>query len=197
MSFFDNFKKAIAPEADKKDGEKENEENEKKRGPRKLKVASRKSRKKPTNASNSSEENEDNPYFVQEETEEKPSEKTAPSEEKEEWAETEGQLAIDVFQTDTEVVIQAPIAGVETKDLDISIEKDMITVKGYRPRPEEPLGERSYFYQECYWGTFLRKVILPEDADSNQAEASLKDGILTVRIPKTASKKKKKIIVRE
>lgn len=110
--------------------------------------------------------------------------------------ESEGQLAIDIYQTEKELVIQSAIAGIKLKDLDISIEKDKLTIKGKREKPIE--NEKiNYFYQECYWGPFSREIILPVEIDPSRAEASFKEGILTIRMPKIEREKKKKIEVKE
>jgi HSP20 family protein len=114
----------------------------------------------------------------------------------ESFAETnEGQLTIDVYQTENDVVIKSTIAGVKPEDLDVSINNDMVTIKGERASEEE-VSEENYYYQECYWGGFSRSVVLPVDVLSDKAEASLKNGILTIRLPKAASNKAKKIQVR-
>ena len=110
--------------------------------------------------------------------------------------ESEGQLAIDIYQTEKELVIQSAIAGIKLKDLDISIEKDKLTIKGKREKPIE-IEKINYFYQECYWGPFSREIILPVEVDPSRAEASFKEGILTIRIPKIEREKKKKIEVKE
>ena len=107
----------------------------------------------------------------------------------------DGQLAVDVYQTDTELVIRSAIAGIKTEDLDISIESDSVIIRGIREYPPEK-GEKNYFYQECYWGPFSRQIILPEETDSGRAEASMKEGILTIRIPKIERKEKRKILVK-
>lgn len=107
----------------------------------------------------------------------------------------EGQLAVDVYQTDTEIVIRSAIAGIKSEDLDISIESDSVIIRGVREQPPEA-GDKKYFYQECYWGPFSRQIILPEETDPNQSEASMKEGILTIRIPKIEKKEKKKITVK-
>lgn len=107
----------------------------------------------------------------------------------------EGQLTIDVYQTDNEVVIKSTIAGVKPEDLDVSINNDMVTVKGER-KNEEVVSHENYYYQECYWGQFSRSVVLPVDILSEKAEASLKNGILTIRLPKADTTKVKKIQVR-
>lgn len=106
----------------------------------------------------------------------------------------EGQLAIDVFETTTHIVVKSTIAGVKPEDLDIGIEDSTLNIRGSRSHEEKVKGE-DYFYQECYWGTFSRSVILPVEVDAEGVEASLKDGILTVRLPKIVKEKEKKIKV--
>jgi len=104
----------------------------------------------------------------------------------------EGQLAIDVYETPEEIVIKSTIAGVKSEDLDVGIEDNTVNIRGSRHNEEKIKGE-DYFYQECYWGTFSRSVILPVEVDSDKTQASLKDGILTVRLPKIIKEKEKKI----
>jgi HSP20 family protein len=107
----------------------------------------------------------------------------------------EGQLTIDVYQTDNDIVIKSTIAGVKPEDLDVSINSDMVTIRGER-KNEEEVPEENYYYQECYWGAFSRSVILPVDVISEKSEASMKNGILTVRLPKADVTRTKKIQVR-
>jgi len=107
----------------------------------------------------------------------------------------EGQLTIDVYQTDNEIVIKSTIAGVKPEDLDVAINNDMVTIKGER-KNEEVVNAENYYYQECYWGGFSRSVVLPVDILSEKSEASLKNGILTIRLPKADTTKIKKIQVR-
>ncbi|OGD61348.1 hypothetical protein A3A71_00535 [Candidatus Berkelbacteria bacterium RIFCSPLOWO2_01_FULL_50_28] len=103
----------------------------------------------------------------------------------EEWVdeEEEGQLAIDAYQDEDNIYIKAPIAGVSVEDLEISITDEVVTIKGTR-RNEGDLARESYFVQECYWGSFMRSYILPVSVDAAKADASLRNGILTIRIPK-------------
>ena len=110
------------------------------------------------------------------------------------WMKAEGQLAVDVYQTETEFCVQAPIAGVDPEDINISIENEMLIIKGDRREPEQNK-EKSYFYQECYWGPFSRQIILPEDVDIQRVKATLKKGILTIKIPRVRKIKKKKIVI--
>lgn len=107
----------------------------------------------------------------------------------------EGQLTIDVYQTDEDVVIKSTIAGVNPEDLDVSINNDMITIRGER-KFEEEVSEENFYYQECYWGSFSRSVVLPVDVIAEKIEASLKNGILTIRLPKADTNRTKKIKVR-
>lgn len=107
-----------------------------------------------------------------------------------------GQLAVDVYQTETELVIQSAIAGVKADSIDISLEGDMVTITGTREKPQED-SERNYIYQECYWGPFARQIMMSVEVDPSRTEASLKDGILTIRIPKIDKEKKRKIVVKE
>lgn len=109
--------------------------------------------------------------------------------------ENEGQLAVDVFQTDDDVVLKAPIAGVKPEDLEISITDEVITIKGERKESEE-IARESYLCQECYWGGFSRAYVLPVAVTGDKAQASLKNGILTIKIPKQEKTKAKTIEVK-
>lgn len=108
--------------------------------------------------------------------------------------EAEGQLTIDVYQTSHYVVIESTIAGVKPEDLDIDISSDQVTIKGSREK-EEKIRDDDYIYQECYWGRFSRSVILPQEVDPDSAEASLKNGILTIKLPKLDKHRAKKLKV--
>jgi len=109
--------------------------------------------------------------------------------------ESEGQLTVDIYQTKDELVIQSAIAGIKPEDLDISIEKDIISIKGRRDNPLEEKGD--YFSKECHWGPFSREMILPVEIDPGKATAEMKEGILTIRIPKVEKVGKKKILVKK
>jgi HSP20 family protein len=115
--------------------------------------------------------------------------------EKKEYEGPEGELAIDLYQTDEDLVLQSAIAGVKAENLEIEIEGDILTIRGVRERPFEEKGE--FFTQECFWGPFSRKVILPVEVDVDKAEAQIKNGVLTIRIKKVQKERKKKILVKE
>ncbi len=95
----------------------------------------------------------------------------------------EGQLAVDVYQDAKNIIVRAPIAGVKTEDLDISIHNDMVTIRGRREHAST-VEEKDYFYRECYWGSFSRSIILPTDVKTEEVEAGLKNGVLTIVLPK-------------
>ena len=112
------------------------------------------------------------------------------------WMEEyEGQLAIDVYQTPDEIVIKAPIAGVRPEDLEISINNDVINIRGQR-KEQEQITRENYFMQECYWGAFSRSYVLPITVDGDKTSASLKNGILTISIPKQEKTKTKTIQIK-
>lgn len=127
----------------------------------------------------------------------KPAQVSTPiSKQDEDWmTDYEGALNIDMYQTKDNVIIKSTIAGVRPDDIDITVANDMVTIQGTRSR-EEKITDDNYFYQECYWGGFSRSVIVPVDIDSEHIEADLKDGILTVVIPKAAKAKTKKVKVK-
>jgi len=95
----------------------------------------------------------------------------------------EGQLAIDVYQTEKDIVVKSTIAGVKPEDIDISVNNDMLTIRGVRKLAEE-VSEENYFYQECYWGSFSRSIILPIEVKTDKIDAIIENGVLTVKLPK-------------
>jgi len=112
------------------------------------------------------------------------------------WMEDyEGQLAIDAFQTDNDIIIKAPIAGVKREDLEISITDEVLNIKGER-KEEAEVSRENFYAQECYWGTFSRSYILPIAVNSEKATATLTNGILTIKIPKEEKTKTKTIEIK-
>ncbi len=102
--------------------------------------------------------------------------------------EDEGQLAIDVYQTEDAIMFIAPIAGVSESNLEVSITDEIVAIRGSRTQPGQVSSE-NYFVQECYWGSFSRSYVLPVAVDPDAAAATLKDGILTIRIPRIEKSK--------
>ena len=110
--------------------------------------------------------------------------------------EAEGQLAIDVYQTPDEIVVESTIAGVKGDDIDVDVTSERVTIRGERRR-EEIISNGDYYYQECFWGKFSRSVILPQEIDSDEATSVLKNGVLTIRLPKLHRDKSRKVKVKE
>ena len=107
----------------------------------------------------------------------------------------EGQLTVDVYQTKDLIVIKSIIGGVAPEGIDISITSDMITIKGTRINPDE-IKPDDYYYQECFWGCFSRSIILPCDIKTEGVKAIIKNGILTVKLPKIEKNSSMKVKVK-
>ncbi|MFC1687694.1 Hsp20/alpha crystallin family protein [Patescibacteria group bacterium] len=104
-----------------------------------------------------------------------------------------GQLAVDVYQTEKDIVIKSTIAGVRPEELDISINNDMVTIRGKRDKEIEAK-DVEYFYKECFWGGFSRSIILPTEVKVDKVQSNLKNGILTIILPKVMKANKVKVI---
>ena len=96
---------------------------------------------------------------------------------------TVGELTVDVYQTNDMIVVQTMIAGVAMSELSVSVTRDMLTIKGKRESPKGVAPE-NYFYQELFWGAFARTVLLPAEIDTEEVEATEKNGLLTIKLPK-------------
>lgn len=125
------------------------------------------------------------------------SEKNKEEKKKLEWLEAEGQLVIDTYQTQNDLVIQTAIAGIKPEDISITMEKDIIIIKGAREKPFDTSEKKDYFIQECYWGSFSRKIALPVEINPEKAEALMKEGVLTIRLPKILKEKKRTIEIKK
>lgn len=108
----------------------------------------------------------------------------------------EGQLLIDVYQTEEYLIIKSTIAGVRPEDIDISINNDMLTIRGKRQTQEE-ITEENYIYKECYWGSFSRSIILPVNVKTDKVQAYLENGVLIIKLKREKQKKKTLIKVKE
>lgn len=108
----------------------------------------------------------------------------------------EAQLTVDVYQTPDEIVVQSFVAGLKPEDLDVTITRDMITIKGKRESKHRAEKE-NYFYQELYWGSFSRSILLPQEIDPDEAEATIKDGLLTITLPKLDRERVQKLKIKE
>lgn len=105
-------------------------------------------------------------------------------EEKEEpEEEEEGELSLDVYQTQNDIFVQTMVAGVDPQNLNITITRDTITIKGKR-EDNKGIDKSNYFVKELYWGAFGRTVTLGEEVEPDMAEATEKHGLLVIRLPK-------------
>ena len=111
-------------------------------------------------------------------------------------SEEEGELAVDLCENKDELILQAVIGGVEISELDISITNDMITVRGERKRESKDKIEKVY-YNECFWGPFSRSLILPQEINADKAKATIKNGLLTIDLPKLMKTKRKTLKIEE
>jgi HSP20 family protein len=109
--------------------------------------------------------------------------------------EGEGTLTVDVYEDGDDIVVQSTVAGVEDDKLEVNITTEAVTIRGERKRQNE-ISDKDYYYQELFWGPFSRSVILPHEVDPEHSSASLKNGILTIRMPKLDRAKGKRLKVK-
>ncbi len=107
----------------------------------------------------------------------------------------DGELTVDVYQTSTDIIIKTMVAGVRPEDLDISITRDMVTIRGKR-ESERLIREEDYFYKELYWGSFSRTIMLPQEVEIEDSEAIEKHGLLIIKLPKLDKSRQAKLKVR-
>jgi HSP20 family protein len=114
------------------------------------------------------------------------------------WEEDEpedGELTVDVYQNSNDIIIKTMVAGVRPEDLDITITRDMVTIKGKR-ETERTISEEDYFHQELYWGTFSRTIMLPAEIEVEESEAVEKHGLLIIKMPKIDKNKQARLKVK-
>ena len=114
-----------------------------------------------------------------------------------EWVETDefpGQLAVDVYETADKLIIKARTAGIERKDLDVSISDNILTISGVLNGGEDDKATQ-WHIQECYWGEFSRTIALPVQVKEDGVEAVLKDGVLTISFEKEKTEAPKRIMI--
>lgn len=119
-------------------------------------------------------------------------------EEERDWMDEEaeeGELAVDVYQTSDEIIVKAMIAGVKPDDLDVSITRDMVTIHGTR-QDDDAVSENDYFHKELYWGSFSRTILLSQEVEPEEAEATEKHGLLVMHLPKVDRGKERKLKVK-
>jgi HSP20 family protein len=106
----------------------------------------------------------------------------------------EGELAVDVYETNDAVILQAMTAGTRKHDLDITITRESITIRGER-HSDARVHDDSYLHQELYWGVFSRTIQLPEEVEVEASMAKEEHGLLTIKMPKVDKYKQAKLKV--
>lgn len=92
--------------------------------------------------------------------------------------------SVNVVEDDNEIKISAELPGMDEKDIEVSINKDVLTIRGEKKEEHEDKG-RNYYRMERSYGSFSRSIPLPVDVDKDKAKAELKKGVLTITLPKT------------
>lgn len=107
----------------------------------------------------------------------------------------DGELSVDMYQTDKDLVIEAMTAGVRPEDIQVNITRDIVTLSGKR-EANKTVSHDDYFYRELYWGTFSRSIMLPHEIDIELAEAIEKHGMLIIKMPKIDKGRQNKLKVK-
>lgn len=95
-----------------------------------------------------------------------------------------GQVAMDILETETEIIILSPVAWIEMEDIDLSFNDQILTIKGERKEPEIYSNNVIIKNRECYWGKFIRNIILPENLNFDNIKANIDNNLLVITIEK-------------
>jgi len=104
--------------------------------------------------------------------------------------------AMNVIETDTAVTVEVHLPGIKREDVELSVSGTTLTIKGER-RAEEEVKEEQYLRREVHYGSFMRRITLPETTDVEKAEATFADGVLKVTFPKRAEPQTKRIELKD
>ena len=107
----------------------------------------------------------------------------------------EAELSVDVYQTPTDIIIETMVAGVKPENIELSISRDVISIRGEREESRS-IDEDNYFTQELYWGKFSRTISLPAEVEPEEVEATERHGLLIVKIKKVDKNKKNNVKVK-
>lgn len=95
------------------------------------------------------------------------------------------QVALDIIETEEDIIIIAPIAWVKLENIDLTLNKTVLTIKWRREKPEEYFSPKAVLRNaECFWWDFVRNVILPENLAMNKIKAYMQENVLVINIPK-------------
>lgn len=127
-----------------------------------------------------------------------PQQPQAPQADPNAWNDAEedlpGQLAVDVFESDEQLIVKARTPGVNKEDLDVSISDGILTITGTLSSGDDT-SATNWHIQECYWGEFSRTLALPVAVKEDEVAAVLKDGVLTISFTKVKQEQAKKIAI--
>ena len=104
----------------------------------------------------------------------------------------EGELRVDVYQKNNNIIVKSTIAGAKAEDLDVNVNNEILTIRGKREL-DENVADNEYLHRECYWGGFSRSIILPCEVQKGRIKAIIKRGVLTIILPKAIKKKEIKV----
>ncbi len=107
-----------------------------------------------------------------------------------------GQLLLDVYSTDKNIIVKSAMAGVQLQDLNVSLSNDLLTIRGQREMNFDQK-DGKYLYKECYWGSFSRSIVLPENVDSKKINAYLENGVLTIVLNKVKREQDINVSIKE
>jgi HSP20 family protein len=110
------------------------------------------------------------------------------------WDSGEGNVTLDVYETDEALVVRASLPGVKPEDVEVTITGETLTIKGESKREEEEK-KTNYYRQESWYGTFARSLTLPSQVEAEKTEAIFEHGVLKLTIPKVAAARPKTIKV--
>ena len=103
--------------------------------------------------------------------------------------------AVDLYQTDNEVVVKASLPGVKADEVQINVTGEILTLKG-EVKQQEEIKEKTYHIREQRWGMFERSLALPTDVVADKAKAEFENGVLTITLPKAEEVKPKSITIK-
>ncbi len=107
----------------------------------------------------------------------------------------EAELSVDVYQTPREIVVQTMVAGVKPEDLELTISRDSVTIRGKREE-SRTIDEDNYFTKELYWGRFVRVISLPAEIEPDEVEATERHGLLTIKLQKIDKDRRSNVKIR-
>ncbi|MFA6537309.1 MAG: Hsp20/alpha crystallin family protein [Patescibacteria group bacterium] len=107
----------------------------------------------------------------------------------------EASLNVDIYHDENNLYILCPLAGAIENSLDLTIDNDILTIKGRRQNEFEKI-QHSFIYKECFWGNFSRSIVLPVPIIGDKITATLKNGVLKIVLPKSEEAKKVQIKIK-